>query len=296
MGCGGSSPKVEQAPTLIPSQQDIVNAISGTATPGIGPISQTGVDMMPLGMRFTSPDPYYGQAARGAVNNLAQPFDQFAAPFMSHFQENITPDILERFASFGGAGSGGAQAAMAKGGAQYLSSLAQPWLQAQGQVPTLAGQASQLEMQGPEAQRQAEQMMWLEERGLAGPYLDLGRSIIPSTNQFAENIAEPGQQSFLQSAAPGLAMAPFLMSDERVKEGVETIENALERLDKLDGKMFKFKGCDDTCGGIIAQDLEKALPEAVKEINGVKHVNYHAVIGLLINAVKELKQAVLPLY
>lgn len=40
--------------------------------------------------------------------------------------------------------------------------------------------------------------------------------------------------------------------------------------------------------GIIAQDVEKVYPDLVREVDGVKTVQYHALIGPLIEAVKEL--------
>ena len=86
-------------------------------------------------------------------------------------------------------------------------------------------------------------------------------------------------------------MAAFPFSDIRLKENIETIDNALEKVMALDGKTFKFKKVDGQEAGLIAQDLEKVLPESVIEDgNGMKAVKYPAVIALLVNAVKELAQ------
>jgi len=38
----------------------------------------------------------------------------------------------------------------------------------------------------------------------------------------------------------------------------------------------------------MAQELEEVLPEAVVEINSIKHVKLDAIIGMLVNAVNEL--------
>ena len=43
--------------------------------------------------------------------------------------------------------------------------------------------------------------------------------------------------------------------------------------------------------GLIAQDVEAVLPEAV-EGNSMKRVDYNAVIGLLVESIKELKAEV----
>ena len=44
--------------------------------------------------------------------------------------------------------------------------------------------------------------------------------------------------------------------------------------------------------GIIAQDVEKVFPELVTKVNGDRTVNYNGLIGLLIEAIKELSQKV----
>lgn len=77
--------------------------------------------------------------------------------------------------------------------------------------------------------------------------------------------------------------------------------SALEKVSKLNGVMWEWNDeaekhfhLHGTTGGIIAQDLEKVLPFAVRthEPSGYKIVDYNAVIGLLVEAVKELQQEV----
>jgi hypothetical protein len=41
--------------------------------------------------------------------------------------------------------------------------------------------------------------------------------------------------------------------------------------------------------GVIAQEIESVIPEAVKEENGIKTVAYGNIVGLLIEAIKDLK-------
>lgn len=86
--------------------------------------------------------------------------------------------------------------------------------------------------------------------------------------------------------AQALMMAPF--SDIRLKENINRIENALEKLMKLDGKTYNFKNDTNRQAGVIAQDVEKVLPEAVIEHKDIKHVDLHGVVALLVNAMKEL--------
>ena len=85
------------------------------------------------------------------------------------------------------------------------------------------------------------------------------------------------------------------VSDVALKSNIEVIPNALDKLDKIKGYTFtRHNGT--TSAGIIAQELEKVLPEAVKEkklslVDGetYKTVQYDAIHGLLIQAIKELK-------
>ena len=44
--------------------------------------------------------------------------------------------------------------------------------------------------------------------------------------------------------------------------------------------------------GVSAQEVEKVLPEVVTDSDGIKHVSYDQIIGLLVEAVKQLKQEV----
>ena len=97
---------------------------------------------------------------------------------------------------------------------------------------------------------------------------------------------------FMASIVLGIAAVVSIQSfSENLKENIETIDNALEKLGGLDGKTYNFID-GDVSGGVIAQDLEKVLPQAVGEQDGFKTVDYSAIIALLVNAVKELSAKV----
>jgi hypothetical protein len=79
-------------------------------------------------------------------------------------------------------------------------------------------------------------------------------------------------------------------SDERLKTNIRNIENALDKVMQLRGVLFTRinDGVADT--GVIAQDVLKVLPEAVKlNDTGFYAVAYGNIVGLLIEAIKELK-------
>ena len=81
------------------------------------------------------------------------------------------------------------------------------------------------------------------------------------------------------------------ISDERLKENIQPIDGALEKVSELRGVTFDMGGKKDI--GVIAQEIQKVLPEVVTEDNkGYLSVSYGNIVGVLIEAVKELKAEV----
>ncbi|CDT54240.1 hypothetical protein VCR15J2_390139 [Vibrio coralliirubri] len=89
-------------------------------------------------------------------------------------------------------------------------------------------------------------------------------------------------------------------SDKRVKTNIEVIDNALAKVEKLGGYTFDridVKGEDGNPlrqTGVIAQEVQAVLPEAVVVAGEDGHLSvaYGNMVGLLIEAIKELKQEV----
>ena len=88
----------------------------------------------------------------------------------------------------------------------------------------------------------------------------------------------------------------FASSDERLKENLELIGNAVEKVEAIGGYTYNWipmEGVhvygDMKDVGVIAQEVEKILPELVSDReNGYKAVKYDKLTALLIQAVKEL--------
>ena len=79
-------------------------------------------------------------------------------------------------------------------------------------------------------------------------------------------------------------------SDIRVKDNVENITDAIGKLNQIRGVTYTRIDLDDKerkYAGVIAQEIEQVLPEAVFDNGKVKSVDYNATIALLIEAVKE---------
>ena len=81
------------------------------------------------------------------------------------------------------------------------------------------------------------------------------------------------------------------LSDINYKENINTVNNALLKVEQLRGVKFDWKESGNPSYGVIAQELEQVLPELVHG-NDPKTVNYNGIIGVLIEAIKELKAEV----
>ena len=78
------------------------------------------------------------------------------------------------------------------------------------------------------------------------------------------------------------------LSDINYKINVEPIPNPLNIVSNLEGVKFVWKETGTPSLGVIAQELEKVLPELV-HTGDHKTVNYNGIIAVLIEAIKELK-------
>ena len=96
--------------------------------------------------------------------------------------------------------------------------------------------------------------------------------------------------SAVGSGLSSLMSALGSLSDERLKENIVPIENCLAKIQALTTYTYNFKGTDESRVGLIAQEVEKVLPEAVIEVDGYKAVDLYAILSLLVGAVRELTE------
>ena len=84
-------------------------------------------------------------------------------------------------------------------------------------------------------------------------------------------------------------------SDKNYKENIKPIESALDKAMKLQGVTFDWKKSDSILDikediGFIAQDVQKVLPELVRENeNGKLSLRHQGIAPILLEAIKELK-------
>ncbi len=81
-------------------------------------------------------------------------------------------------------------------------------------------------------------------------------------------------------------------SDIRLKANVMLIDNALHKVAALEGVYYDRIDQPGRRMGVIAQQVEPTIPEAVITHGDYKTVTYGNIIGLLIEAVKELQQQI----
>ena len=77
-------------------------------------------------------------------------------------------------------------------------------------------------------------------------------------------------------------------SDERLKADLVRIDNALDKVDALTGYVFTRTDTGARQTGLIAQDVQKVLPEAVEQ-DYYLSVAYGNMMGLIVEAIKELR-------
>ena len=94
------------------------------------------------------------------------------------------------------------------------------------------------------------------------------------------------------------------VSDIRLKKDLQIIQNPLDIINKINGYTFTYKKDDKKSAGVVAQEVEKVFPQAVSDKNlpfsskdrenpdNYKIVEYDQIVGLLVQAVKELTNKV----
>lgn len=127
-----------------------------------------------------------------------------------------------------------------------------------------------------------------------------GGTDCPQRAVFKQDIIVNGSGTFGSSTADTLEcdgdIIAFATSDKQFKDNVLAIEDPIERIKQIGGYTFtwndstpilKNRGTQDI--GVIAQEIEKVLPEVVRTntVENVKQVRYEKIVPLLIEGIKE---------
>ena len=139
-----------------------------------------------------------------------------------------------------------------------------------------------------------------------------GFQVVASTDRYLKVERNASNTNFVAVGGGITAtgnVTAFFSSDERLKENIIPIGNALQKIEKLDGVEFDWtdeyiqkesngKGEDSYFVrkhdvGLIAQQVQKILPEVVAErTDGYLAIKYDRIVPLLVQCIKELSDKV----
>ena len=140
---------------------------------------------------------------------------------------------------------------------------------------------------------------------IAGTGVSVSAGTGNSTISIGQAVATNSTVTFGEVRSTGDITA-YYSSDYALKENINPISNALDKVSQLGGYNFDWKdshlesrgGVDDmfvkkSDVGIIAQEVQKVLPEAVGEReDGTLGVRYELLVPLLVESIKELKEEI----
>lgn len=118
---------------------------------------------------------------------------------------------------------------------------------------------------------------------------------LPTASTTASGVVTTGAQSWAGAKTfTGVVTAPDFVttSDARLKTAIAPIKDALAKLQHLQGVTFEMAGDPRPRMGLLAQDVQAVAPEAVIEAEGILRLAYGNLIGLLVEAIKDLAQEV----
>lgn len=136
--------------------------------------------------------------------------------------------------------------------------------------------------------------------------ISAGATVTNKTDNVNYNIVFTNETSGTQSLA-GIDVGAFTFnpstgqcnatdfnstSDVNLKDNIKTINSPLDKINQLRGVNFNWKNNGNYAMGVVAQEVESVIPEVVNETNGTKGVNYGAMVGLLIEVVKDQQKQI----
>lgn len=218
------------------------------------------------------------QAARTAAGLRSSAFDAATGLATGDLQRQLQAALANQ-----GAGLSAAQMAMM--GGMNLGQLAQLEQQMRMAGAQALGNVGAMQQAFTQQQLDAIRNLPLEQQQIRNTAMGLLSPLAGNSTT-----TQSQQAGWGQLLGQGLSLG-LMFSDERVKADIDDIDGdeALEKLNRLSGHEYRYRGDTTRTGGVMAQDVEKVMPEAVVSTpGGIKAVDYGRITGLLVEAVKEL--------
>lgn len=123
------------------------------------------------------------------------------------------------------------------------------------------------------------------------------RGYLGATSSYCFTVYNTGLTEVLNVDSAGNLIADgnlTAFSDESLKENVTSIDGALDKVKSLNGVTYNLKSSGQRSVGLIAQNVQKVVPEAVLESEESKLLSlaYGNLVGVLVEAIKELEKRV----
>jgi len=180
----GKPEKLKQFPTGTPQQEGLHNNILSQA-----------MGMQQNGGGYDLAQQYFNNLLGG---NQQQAFDQFSAPYMQNFQEQMLPQIAERFAGMGALSSSGFGQALGGAASGLQGQLAQLFSQLQGQA---AGQQYNQYNQLSQTGLNHQPFGYQQQQGSSG---FLGNLLGGMSGPLGPTLANTGIRSLFKQSSGGL--------------------------------------------------------------------------------------------
>ena len=130
---------------------------------------------------------------------------------------------------------------------------------------------------------------------LCGIYNDSNNEWCAQFRQNAEvRLYHNGVEKFRTRSDGCQSNAFFYSSDERLKENIVTIDDSINKIKQLRGVEYDWKKSGKRDIGVIAQEVEKVIPEVVSKVEDKDEyvVEYGHMVGLLIEGIKEQQKEI----
>ena len=117
-----------------------------------------------------------------------------------------------------------------------------------------------------------------------------GQLLIGGTSGPQASLLTAGTDITITNEENSITIDCTATSDVRLKKDIISLESGLEKILNLNPVNFRWKKDDEKNNiGLIAQEVENIIPDAVKEYNNIKTISYNMITSTLIKGMQELK-------